>query len=147
MSIKGSDRARVVVGMKGLEDFISRTPTTDRLTTVWNKEPAVQIQGRRCTPPPTARALLGTPTGGHYPDPGYQHKGHHRLSPYTKSSVRIDPGTEVRNKEQPGGRPASQPPRRMERPASRAPNQASLSDPRRVPHYPGMRIQERREGR
>jgi len=28
MSIKGPDEARAVVGMKGLEDFISRTPMT-----------------------------------------------------------------------------------------------------------------------
>ena len=71
MSIKGPDKARAVVGMKGLEDFIARTPTMTRLTNFRNKEPAVWIQGRRCTPPPTARALLSTPTGGHYPDPGY----------------------------------------------------------------------------
>jgi len=87
--------------MKGMEDFISRIPTTAWLTNFRNMEPAVRIQGRRCIPPPTVRALLGTPTGGHYTDPGYQHKGHHRLSPHEKSSVRIDPGIEVRNEKQP----------------------------------------------
>jgi len=70
MSTKGPGKARAVVGMKGLEDFISRTTTT-QLTNFWDKEPAVRIQGRGCTPTPTARVLLGMPTGGHNPDPGY----------------------------------------------------------------------------
>ena len=78
-----------------------------RLTNFRDREPAVQIQGRGCTPPPPAWALLGTPTGGYYPDPGYQHEEHHRLSPHTKSSVRIDPRTEIQNEEQPEERPAS----------------------------------------
>jgi len=79
-----------------------------RLTNFWDKEPAVRAQGRGCIPSPPARALLGTPTGGHYLDPGYQHEGHHRLSLHTKSSARIDPGTEIRNAEQPEERSASQ---------------------------------------
>jgi len=57
--------------MKGLEDFISHTQSKTRLTNFRNKEPVVQIQGHGCTPPPKVRALLGTPTGGHYLDPGY----------------------------------------------------------------------------
>jgi len=61
--------------------------TENRLTDFRNKKPAVQIQGRRCTPPPTARALFGTPSGGRYPDPGYQHNRHLRLFPHQKSSV------------------------------------------------------------
>jgi len=71
MSIKGSGKTRAVVGMKGLEDFIPRTSMTTRLTNFRTKEPAVRIQGRRCTPAPTAWALLGTRAGGHYLDPGY----------------------------------------------------------------------------
>ena len=80
---------------------------TTRLTNFWDKEPAVWIQGCGCTPPPTAQALLSTPTGGYYLDPGYQHEGHHGLSPHAKSSVRIDPGTEALNEKQPEERPAS----------------------------------------
>jgi len=57
--------------MKGLEDFIPHTQDKTQLNDFQNKELVVRIQGRGCTPPLTARALLGTPTGGHYPDPGY----------------------------------------------------------------------------
>jgi len=121
--------------MKGQEDFISSTTTTTRLTKFRNKEPAVRIQGRGCTPPPTARALLGTPTGGHYPDPNYQHEGYHRLSPHAKSSVQIDPGTEVRNEEQP-----------EKRPTSLGPNQPHCGATRWVPHNPVTRIRENPEG-
>jgi len=85
MSIKGPDEARTVAGMK--EDFILHARKEDplcqqgnqhrkdnedpRATNFRNKEPVARTQGRGSTPPLTARALLGTPTGGLYPDPGY----------------------------------------------------------------------------
>jgi len=124
--------------MKGLEDFIPKHTNEDPwLTNFRNKEPAVRTQGRGCTTPPTAWALLGTPSGGRYPDPGYQHEGHHRLSPHRRARFGTTPElkSETRINHE-------------ERPASRAPEGLpGKSHLRQVPHNPVTRTLENPEGR
>jgi len=65
----------------------------------------VRIQGHGCTPPLTARTLLGTPSGGPYLDPGYQHKGYHRLSPYKRAWFEMTPELKSEKRINPEGRP------------------------------------------
>jgi len=75
----------------------------NRLTAFRNKEAAAWIQGRGCIPTPKARALLGTPPGGCYPDPGYQHEGHHRLSLHKRDQFETAPELKFETRINPGG--------------------------------------------
>ena len=124
--------------MKRLEDFISRTTTT-RLTNFRNKQPAVRIQSRGCTPPPPVQTLLSTPqeaptrilvtsTKGTIGSPHTQ-RARFGSTPELKSGTRNNSiektrssGSESNEKTHFSGTGLTDLP-------------ASLPDPRRVPHY------------
>jgi len=91
--MKGPDEARAVVGMKGTTDHTH----TAQWANFRNKEPAVRNPAAGAPRPRPREHSLARLQSGHYPELGYQHEGHHRLSPYAKSLDRTDPGTEVRN--------------------------------------------------